>query len=348
MDWLRESIAPPDDRAAGESRARWNAIAKPIGSLGLMESAVERIAGLTGDAGYRIDKRALTVFCADNGVVRQGVSQAGSDVTQIMARGLATGDTSVCHMARAARVDVFPLDVGMNREVEGVSTRKMRRGTDDMSQGSAMTRADALEAIGAGGGLVQDLYEKGYRIIATGEMGIGNTTSSGAMAAALLGRGAEEVTGRGAGLSGEGLRNKVAVIQRALEVNEPEAGDALDVLCKVGGLDIAAMTGAFLAGAVLRVPVVIDGLISAVAALTAARLRPEARCAMLASHVSAEPAAKWVLDALELKPMIHAEMRLGEGTGAVAFLPLLDAAYAVYHGMGTFGDMNIESYKALQ
>lgn len=346
MDWLNGKIASFDDVAAAQCRARWNSVAKPIGSLGLLESAVERVAGLTGDAGYRIGKRALAVFCADNGVVKQGVSQAGSDITQIMARGLVMGDTSVCHMAKVANVDVFPLDVGMNEEVEGLKVNKLRRGTGDMSEGPAMTREEALFAIAAGGDLVAKLREGGYSIVLTGEMGIGNTTSSSAMAAVLLGRDVRDVTGKGAGLSEEGVRRKAQVIEEALRVNRPDPADALDVLCKVGGFDIAAMAGVYLAGAALRVPIVIDGLISAVAALTAVRLRPEARISLIASHVSAEPAAKWVLEALAVRPMIHADMRLGEGTGAVASLPLMDMAYAVYHGMSTFGEMNIESYKA--
>ncbi len=345
MEYMIRSIAPPDQSAMQRAQARWNSVAKPIDSLGLLERALIKMAGLTSDANYRIDKRGVCVFCADNGVVAQGVSQAGSDITQIIAQGLAAQNTCVCHMAKAAGCDVFPLDVGMNAEVEGVRAAKTRRGTRDISVGPAMTAKEAEAAIQAGFDLAKELISRGYQILCTGEMGIGNTTTSSAMAAVLLGMDAADMTGRGAGLNGEGLQRKVAVVRRAIAVNRPDPSDAMDVLCKLGGLDIAAMAGVFIAGAVHRVPVLIDGLISATAALTAIRLRPEAACALFASHVSAEPAARWLLEAVGEPPLIAAQMRLGEGTGAVAALPLLDMAFAVYHGMSTFDDMGIESYK---
>ena len=348
MPWLTAPIAPPDEAAMAQAQARWDSVAKPLGSLGLLETVVVKMAGLTGNADYRIQRRAHCVFCADNGVVAQGVSQAGSDITRIMAEGLLAHNTCVCHMARSAHAEVFPMDVGMNTEVEGMPTDKTRRGTGDISLGPAMTPGQAHDAIGAGFLLAQQLIEQGYQILSTGEMGIGNTTSSSAMAAVLLGKDVEAVTGRGAGLNSDGLQHKIDVIQRAIDLNRPDAADAMDVLCKLGGFDIAAMAGVFLAGAVYRVPVLIDGLISAVSALTAVRLRPTSHGAMLASHVSAEPAAHWLLEELGLQPLITANMRLGEGTGAVAALPLLDMAFAVYHGMSTFGDMGIKSYKRPQ
>lgn len=210
-----------------------------------------------------------------------------------------------------------------------------------------MTREKALQAIAVGIGLAGELKEKGYRLIATGEMGIGNTTTSSAVAAMLLERDPAEMTGRGAGLSDEGLERKVAVIREAAEKYRPECKDAVDVLAHVGGLDLAGLTGVFLGGAVWRIPVLIDGFISAAAALAAARIAPLAANFMLATHVSAEPAGRLLLDELGLKPFVTAGMCLGEGTGAVASIPLLDMALEVYTKMSTFQDIQIEDYKPL-
>ncbi|MCC8179614.1 MAG: nicotinate-nucleotide--dimethylbenzimidazole phosphoribosyltransferase, partial [Planctomycetes bacterium] len=205
----------------------------------------------------------------------------------------------------------------------------------------------AIRGIRHGIDLVGELKSQGYRIIATGEVGIGNTTTSSAMAAVLLDREPVEVTGRGAGLSSEGVKRKVAVIEQAIDINRPKPSDALDVLAKLGGFDIAGMTGVYLGGMLHRVPILVDGLISSVAALTAMRICDKANQAMLASHVSAEPAGRLLLDELGLKPLICAEMCLGEGTGAVAALPLLDMAYAVYKDMLTYAEISIEKYKPL-
>ena len=339
-------IAPPDEGAMRAARDHWNGIAKPIGSLGLLEDAVVQIAGLTGDPRVKLDKRAVLVMCADNGVVAEGVTQTGQEVTALVAGNMTRQDSSVCRMAQVARAEVIPVDMGMIAPAAGVRDCHIRRGTGNIARGPAMTREEAARAVTAGIDLVGELKAQGCRIVATGEMGIGNTTTSSAMLAAFLGCAPAEVTGRGAGLSDEGLKRKVAAIERALAVNRPDPADGLDVLSKVGGLDLAGICGTFLGGAIHRVPVLIDGFISAVAALAALRIAPESRCAMLAAHVSAEPAARTVLDALGVKPLITAGMRLGEGTGAVAALPLLDMALAVYDGMVTFENIGMEAYDA--
>ena len=206
-----------------------------------------------------------------------------------------------------------------------------------------MTRGQALQAVGVGIETARECREKGYRLIATGEMGIGNTTTSAAVAAALLGCEPREITGRGAGLSDEGLKRKVAAIEKGIAVNRPDADDALDVLGKLGGFDIAAMAGLFIGGALERLPVVIDGVISAVAALVACRLCPGCAFAMIPSHMSAEPAARRVFGELGLEPVIRAGMRLGEGTGALCLFPLLDMAMALYDGL-VFSDIGMEAY----
>ena len=340
------SIAPPDEAALAEARAKWNAVAKPIGSLGELELMVEKIAGLTGDANVDLSKRTVVVLCADNGVVARGVSQSGPDVTTAVARNIARNVSSVCMMASAVGADAHAVDMGMKEPPgdERVIDRSMGRGTADITMGPAMTREVALTAIRAGIDLVAEFKAAGYRIIATGEMGIGNTTTSSAMAAAFLGMEPAEVTGRGAGLSDAGLARKVAAIERALAVNEPDPDDALGVLASLGGFDIAGLVGLFIGGAAHRVPIVIDGFISVLAAYTAARLCPGCECAMLASHVSAEPAARMLLDALGLRAPIQAGLRLGEGTGAVLLLPMLDAALALYNGT-TFDETGIEAYE---
>ena len=344
---LLNTITPPDEVARAEARRRWNDCAKPLGSLGLLETALEDIAALTGSADIRLDRRAVLVLCADNGVVAQGVTQSPSSVTGLVAKQLAARRTSVCRMAQAARCQVVPVDVGILdfQEMPGVLSRRIGNGTGDISQGPAMTRRQAEQALHTGMELVREQQALGVDLLATGEMGIGNTTTSSAVACVLLGRPAEEMTGRGAGLSDQGLQKKTAAIRRALEVNRPDPSDPLDILQKVGGFDIAAMCGVFLGGALYRVPVLIDGLISAVAALCALRLCPAAGKAMLASHVSAEPAGGLVLEALGKQPLITAGMRLGEGTGAVAAMPLLDLALAVYRERYTFEEGGIEAYQ---
>lgn len=344
----RTSAIPAFDEAATNAAfARWNQIAKPLGSLGLLEDAVIQIAGITGNARYTLGKRAVLMLCADNGVVQRGVTQTGSEVTATLAKGAAEGSLTINKMAKVARTDVMAVDMGVCEALglPGLLNRRIAPGTADISIGPAMTPEQAERAIQTGIELVVQMKAEGYKILCTGEAGIGNTTTSSAMASVLLGCGVEDVTGRGAGLSSEGLKRKVATIQKAIEVNRPDANDPMDVLAKLGGFDIAGLCGVFIGGAICRVPVLVDGFISSVAALCAARLRPEAKHAMLASHLSAEPAGAMVLEALGLRPLICAGMRVGEGTGAVAALPLLDMAYAVYSDMPTFEELAIESYK---
>ena len=329
-----------------EARKRWDSLAKPLGSLGLLEEAVIKIAALTGNAEVHLNSRALLVLCADNGVVARGVTQSDSSVTTAVARALGAGESTVCHMARVANCRVVPVDMGILdfHGGAGVLDRRVRNGTADITQGPTMSRAECIRAIETGVELVREQKAAGADILATGEMGIGNTTTSSAVASVLLGRTPAEVTGRGAGLSDAGLARKITAVERAIQVNRPDPANPIDVLSKVGGLDLAGLCGVFLGGAEYRIPILMDGFISAVAALCAIRLNPEAGRAMLASHVSAEPAGRLVLDELGLKPLITAGMRLGEGSGAVAALPLLDIALAVYHSGHTFDRMGMEPY----
>lgn len=343
---LNRRIPLPEEAARAACRAHWDAVAKPLGSLGLLEADIQKIAALTGSPDVRLSRRAVLVLCADNGVVREGVTQTDSGVTRQVARSLAAGTSSVCRMAAQAGCAVVPADLGMLEPagVPGVLDRRVRAGTGNIAQGPAMTRAEAQQAIQAGIGLARMQKAAGVQILATGEMGIGNTTTSAAVAGVLLGLDAGETVGRGAGLSDAGLSRKRAAVRRAVAVNRPDPADPLDVLAKVGGLDIAGLCGVFLGAALERVPALIDGCISAAAALVAARLCPRARAAMLASHLPAEPTGAPLLHALGLQPLLCAGLRLGEGTGAVAALPLLDMALAVYHGAGSFHDVGVAPY----
>ena len=296
--------------AREEAQYRWDHVAKPLHSLGLLEDLIVQIAAAQQTADVRIEKRCALIFCADHGVVAEGVTQTGSEVTALVARSIAEGTASVSH------TDVFAVDMGMLRAVPGTIDRRVACGTANIARGPAMTRAQAEQAVQAGIDLVGERKARGYQIVATGEMGIGNTTASAAVACALLGLSPEEATGRGAGLSDAGLARKRNAVARALDINRPRAG----------------------------VPVVIDGVISAAAALAAARIRPEAREFMLPSHMSREPAALRIMEELHFSPILHADMALGEGAGAVALFPLLDMALCVYRGTHTFDALGIGAY----
>ncbi len=344
LENINDSIEDFDQKAADKAKANWDSIAKPLGSLGVLEEDLIRIAGLTGSDNVKIDKRGVVVMCADNGVVEEGVTQSGQDVTAVVAGNIVHHDTSVCRMAIVANADTFPVNLGMVYPAEGVIDRQIAPQTANFTKGPAMTVDQAEQAIQTGIDMVRDLKDKGYQLLATGEMGIGNTTTSSALSTVLLGLPVEDVTGRGSGLSDQGLRNKVAAIKKGIEVNKPNPDDAFDCLRKLGGFDIAAMAGMFIGGAIYRVPILIDGFISSISAYVAYRMCPKSRVAMFASHVSSEPAAHMLLEHMDLKPLICAEMRLGEGTGAVCAMPLLDMALSVYNEMVTFEDINIEAY----
>ena len=330
--------------ARERAQYRWDHVAKPLHSLGRLEKLIVQIAGIQQTEDVRIDRRCALVFCADHGVVAEGVAQSASDVTALVAQSIADGTANINLMASVSGTDVFAVDMGMLMPVEGTINRRVAPGTQNMACMPAMTRKQAQEALQAGSDLVGEMKNRGYQLIATGEMGIGNTTASTAMACALLGYSPEELTGRGAGLSDEGLLRKRSVIAQALQIHRPDPCDPLDVLAKVGGLEIAGMAGAFLGGMHHGVPIVVDGVISAVAALTAARICPETTEYMLASHMSREPAMARIMEELNLHPILHADLALGEGTGAVALIPMLDMALRVYHGPHTFEDLGMEAY----
>lgn len=340
-------IQPLNKEAMKTAEKRWNSIAKPLHSLGKMEDVIIHIAGITGSPDMKLQKRALVPMCADNGVVEEGVTQTGQEVTAIVAENFLSGDTSACVMCRQCGADVIPVDIGMITDTKVPTDLKVAYGTANMTKEPAMSRKQAVQAIEAGIEMVRRLKEQGYGILATGEMGIGNTTTSSAVACVLMDRPAEEMTGRGAGLSGDGLTRKIDAIKKAIAVNKPDKEDPIDVLAKVGGFDIAGMTGMFLGGAVYKIPIVIDGFISCVAALLAQKINSLTGEYMIASHVSKEPAARSILEALGKEAVIHGNLCLGEGSGAVALFPFIDMGAAVYESMSTFDDIHVEQYEEL-
>lgn len=347
---LQECIAgvrPLDQEASRACEKRWDSIAKPLKSLGKLESSLVQIAGIQRTAQVRLEKKALAIMCADNGVVAEGVTQTGQEVTAIVAENFLDVKSCAAIMCQDTGTDIYPIDIGMATDTPRVEKRKIAYGTRNMAVEPAMAREEAVRAIEVGIGLAEELKEKGYDIIATGEMGIGNTTTSSAVASVLLGRPVEEMTGRGAGLTTEGLQRKIQVIQNAIALHKPNPQDPVDVLAKVGGFDIAGLAGVYLGGAALGIPVVVDGFISGVAALVAARLCPLAGEYMIASHVSKEPAGELILSAIGKSPSLVCDMCLGEGTGAVALFPLLNMGLHIYEKMSTFSQIEVEEYVPL-
>ena len=344
LEELKKEIRPLDETSMEQARKHWIKIAKPLFSLGKLEDAVIQMSGIKETPDYELKKKALVIMCADNGIVEEGVTQTGQEVTAMVADNFTKSSTSVCAMSKVAGVDLFPVDIGMAVDVPSVTVKeeKVAYGTP------AMTREEVWQAIEIGIRKVEQLKEQGYEMIATGEMGIGNTTTSSAVASVLLSVAPEQVTGRGAGLSSAGLEKKISVIKDAIANYQPDKEDPVDVLSKVGGLDIAGLTGVFLGGALYRVPVVIDGFISSVAALCAARMVPVSKSYFLPSHVSKEPAGAMLLEALELSPLLTCNMSLGEGTGAVAVIPVLEMGLSVYREMTTFEKAKIEQYEVLK
>ncbi len=348
------SIDPFNRERYEEIRQRWDRVAKPLGSLGRFEDITARIGAVHDSADIDIRKRAVIMMCADNGIVDEGISQSGQDVTAAVAAWMGRGESSVCKMAKTCRTDTIAVDVGINMDGSpaGVMDRKVMKGTRNFAVEAAMSEDECMEAIDAGIDVVCDCSAKGYRLLATGEMGIGNTTTSSAIAAALLGVDVRDVTGRGAGLSTKGLEKKIAVIQKALDIYCPDDDEdrespefTLRMLSCVGGLDIAALAGVYIGGAMNHIPVIIDGFISAVAALVAERLVPGTKDSMIASHMGREPGMKLILSNLGLEPVIDGNLSLGEGTGAVMLIPLLDAVLALYSDGLNFEETEVGQYK---
>jgi nicotinate-nucleotide--dimethylbenzimidazole phosphoribosyltransferase len=321
------------------AEARQALLTKPTQALGRLETLSIQLAGITGQATPAFADKVVAVMAADHGVTAEGVSAYPAEVTPGMVANFAAGGAAINVIARLVGARVIVTDVGVNADISGlrgVAHRKIRSGTANMAQGPAMSRDEAIRAVEIGIELVEEAVGEGADMFATGEMGIGNTTAASAIVAALTGCPAAQVTGRGTGITPEILPHKIAVIETALAVNRPDPNDPIDVLAKVGGLEIAALTGVILGAAARRRPVVMDGFISSAAALAAARLSRAAGAYILPSHVSVECGHQVVLDELGLIPLFDLQMRLGEGTGAALAMGILDAAARTLAEMATF------------
>lgn len=349
-EWQKIQIEAPDETIRRKVQENWDAIAKPLDGLGRFETVIDQIGAILGTERVDIQKKAVLTFCADNGIVKENISQSGQEVTTLVAANMGKGISSVCKMAKAAGAKVIPVDIGINckEEITGLVNRKISMGTRDFLLEPAMSLDEAIQAVQVGVNLVENCKEEGYQLLAIGEMGIGNTTTSSAVAAALLQVSAKEVTGRGAGLSGKGLEHKIEVIQTALDKYQLDSQDALTVLATVGGFDIAGMAGVCIGGAHYHVPVVLDGVISMVAALVAECLAPGVKDYLIGSHCSREPAARRIAEQLGISHVIEANMALGEGTGAVMMFSLLDLAMSLYEQQTTFEDIKLQQYERFE
>lgn len=349
LEQIIRQIAPLDREAMRLAKQHWDSLAKPLHGLGDWEDLLVKIAGIRGTPRMDLRRKCVVVMCSDNGVVEEGVSQTGQEVTAVITESLAAGTSTVCHMARAAGAEVIPVDIGVARDVRGshIIRQKIAYGTKNFYREPAMTRAQAIRAIEVGIETAFWCKQQGYDIIATGEMGIGNTTSTSAVVAALLRAPVELVTGRGSGLTSAALERKIEVIDSALKKWQPDQHDPIDILAKVGGFDLCGLTGLFLGGAACGLPTIIDGVISGAAALCAVRMCPNLREYLIPSHHTAEPAGALVEQALGVHPLIDAHMALGEGTGAVCMFGPLDMAASLYCNGNTFDDEGIEAYVPL-
>lgn len=341
------NIKPLDSEVYEKCVQKWNGIAKPIHGLGKLEDIICQVGAIRGDVSSPLEKKCAVIMCADNGVVEEGISQTGQHVTAIVAKNLADGISTVNLMSAGNNITVIPVDMGMKEKVfhEKILDKCVRRGTDNIARGSAMTEEECIKALLNGIDVAGYVKEQGFDIIAAGEMGIGNTTTTAAIASVLLGMPARMVTGKGAGLSEEGLMRKIGVVERAVRINAPDRNSPVDMLSKLGGFDIAGMTGLFLGGAYYGIPVVIDGVISLVAANLAKMMCETSADYMICSHGSREPACRGLFEMLKKEPVIMADMALGEGTGAVSLFPLLDMAKRIYDRNITFGDICMDAYK---
>lgn len=338
---LISAIGPLNEGAMAAARKRQARLAKPPGSLGRLEELSVRLAGITGQVHNRVEKKHLLVFAADNGVVEEGVSSAPQSVTLSQSINLTRGKTGASTLCRHFGCGITVCDVGINARVreKAVVDRKIAYGTGNIAKGPAMTREQALRAILTGAELAR---ETAADVMGIGEMGIGNTTTSAAVLSVLLDVDVEAVTGRGGGITDDSFRRKKEVIRTAIDLNRPDKNDPVDVLAKVGGFDLAAMCGAFLGAAATHRPVVIDGFISATAALCAARLCPMAAAYFIPSHASYEVGYRLAMEALSLRPMLALDMRLGEGSGCPLAFQILEAACAILNDMATFDQAGID------
>lgn len=346
MDLLNKTlndIKPLDEAAMAKAKERQDQLTKPAGSLGVLEEISIKLAGITGKVISDVDKKAVVVMAGDHGVVDEGVSAFPREVTPQMVANFVNGGAAINVLSRHVGANVIVVDVGVAVPIDDASvvSRKVKSGTANFAKEQAMTREEAVQAIEVGIEVANELIDNGANLLATGDMGIGNTTSSSAILLALTGRPVDGLVGRGTGIGNGDLDHKRKVIADAISFHNPDQNDPIDVVAKVGGLEIAALGGLVLGAAARRIPVVIDGFISGAGALIAGCLSPLSKDYMIASHVSVEPGHRAILDELGLKPMLYMDMRLGEGTGAVLAMGMVEAATKVIKEMATFAEAGV-------
>ncbi len=339
-----DRIQPVDSQGLEKAQARLNRLTKPLGSLGRLEELAARYVMITGEVKPSVPRGAVFTFAADHGVTEEGVSAYPREVTPQMVLNFLRGGAGVNVLARHVGVDVRVVDIGVDYDfgtVPELIARKVMRGTRNLLSEPAMTRAQAEQSVMVGVELASEAVQEGIGLIGTGDMGIGNTTPSAAITSVMTGRSVDEVTGRGTGIDDVGHARKVSVIRQALDLHRPDRTDALDVLAKVGGLEVGGLAGLMLGAAAARVPVVLDGFIAGAAALIAVGLQPRCREYLIASHRSVERGHQAIMDHLGVKPLLDLELRLGEGTGACLGMSLVCAAIKIYTEMATFDEAGV-------
>jgi nicotinate-nucleotide--dimethylbenzimidazole phosphoribosyltransferase len=341
-----QNIKPLDNNAMSLARARQDVLTKPTGALGRLEELSIQIAGIQGKEKPQVKQKAVFVMAADHGVAREGTSAYPQEVTAQMLLNIARGGAAITVLSRQVGARVIVVDIGVAGETsdfQNVIHHKIAQGTQNLLKGPAMTIEQATEAIETGIELVNAEFNKGLEIAGTGEMGIGNTTPSSAICAVMTGKSVADVTGRGTGLDDKQLQRKIEIINKAIVVNKPDRNKPLEVLAKVGGLEIGGLTGVILGAAANRIPVMVDGFISGAAALIAAGLCPQSKDYMIASHISVEPGHRLLLQHLGLKPFLDLNMRLGEGTGGVMGMVVVESACRTLAEMATFAEAGVSN-----
>jgi nicotinate-nucleotide--dimethylbenzimidazole phosphoribosyltransferase len=344
VEALIARIKPLDQSAMSFARDRQNMLTKPQGSLGRLEDLSIQMAGITGQVRPKINHKVVTVMAGDHGVVAEGVSAFPQEVTPQMVLNFLYGGAAINVLSKHVGARVVIVDMGVAAPMDAhpqLISRRVGSGTGNIAKGAAMTRTQGVESILSGVEIVEAEIAQGLDILATGDMGIGNTTPSAAIACVVTGKSASEIVGRGTGVDDEGLRRKILAVENALKVNQPDMKDGLDILCKVGGFEIGGLTGAILGAAANRRPVVIDGFISTAAAIIAATLAPQVKDYLIAAHCSQELGHRLMMEWLGVTPLLDMHMRLGEGTGAALAMSIVEASCKILDEMATFGEAGV-------
>jgi len=343
LEELVNGIEGLDEEAMLGMQKRLDAKIKPTRSLGVLEDIAQQIAGIQRTPYPKITGKAVLLMAGDHGVVAEGVSAAPQEITAQMFYSYIRGGGGINVLAEHAGAELILTDIGIAKPLNPpeLMADRVKNGTDNMAHGPAMTRQEALKAILTGAKVAAKAIDSGINLLATGEVGIGNTTPSAALISVFTGYSVEEVTGSGTGLKGEALKHKQEVIKQAIKINQPNPSDPVDTMAKVGGLEIAALTGAILEAAYQRVPIILDGVIAVAAAITAAKLTPLSKYYMISSHSSEERGQGLALEYMGMKPRLYFKMRLGEGTGAALMFPMVEAALKVADKMATFDEANV-------